>query len=269
MGAHTNWDVAPGGINDVLAGLFGLQEIRSFGSGVEETLYKLVVFCPHTSIETLNESLAQAGAGQIGNYRGCAFVSDGVGRFEAGSGTAPAVGKPGCQNSTQEARMEMVVRLSTRAAVVTALKRAHPYEEPAFDLFPLADPVTHRAGRYGTLPTPLTPTDFQGLIDRTLGCRSEAWFPSKRAIRTVGFVGGAASGDWTYAARLGLDAFVTGEVRQHDAVGAGESGLAILAAGHYATEHPGIVRLGELVAERMGVELVAFEPSIGEAGRPN
>lgn len=269
MGAHTNWDVAPGGINDVLADLFHIQGRFSWGSGVEEDLLKLVVFVTTGEVEELYEALATAGAGTIGRYTGCGFVGDGEGRFHAGPDTHPTVGQPGETSQIEEARIEMLVRSSQKDQVVRALLEAHPYEEPAFDWVRLDQKVAHRAGRAGTLPYPMPPDLFQAHVDEVLGCRSEAWFPSDREIRTVGFVGGAASGDWTHAVNAGIDAFVTGEVRQHDAVGAGESDLAIVAAGHYATENPGIVRLGELVAAELGIDLVRYEPEPGRAGRPS
>lgn len=268
IGAHTNWDVAPGGINDVLAELFQLEGVSSWGSGVDEALEKLVTFVPREALETVYDALKAAGAGEIGRYKGCAFTAEGEGRFEAGPGAHPVVGSSSGPNVVPETRLEMVVRASQKSAVTAALRRTHPYEEPAFDWVPLAQKVQHRAGRVGDLRQPLSTVDFQKEIDRVLGCRCDAWFPSDRPVRRVGFVGGAASGDWVWAQAEAIDVFVTGEVRQHDAVGACESGIGIVAAGHYATENPGIMRLGDRVAQELGIPVVKFEPAPGTAGRP-
>jgi putative NIF3 family GTP cyclohydrolase 1 type 2 len=159
----------------------------------------------------------------------------------------------------------MVVSGERRRAVESALRAVHPYEEPAFDWVQLADGVAHPCGRIGDLQGV---EDFQAFVDDRLGSRSEMWVGHDRPVRCVAVVGGAASGEWRAALALGADAYITGEVPQHVALEASESGLTILACGHYATEQPGMERMGSILAEVCRIQVVVFEPGVGLSGRP-
>jgi len=266
IAAHTNWDCAPGGINDVLAERLNLQDVSAFGSGEKESHWKLVVFAPRDSQDFVIDALAEAGAGVIGAYDRCAFVNEGTGTFFGGEGSNPVVGAPGVIEEVGEVRIEMLVRDHCRDRVDLALKEVHLYEEPAFDWVRLADGIAHRAGRIGNLDGI---EDFQTFVDEQLGSRSEMWVGHDRPVRRVAVVGGAAASEWRHALAAGADAFITGEVPQHVALEASESGLTILACGHYATEHPGMERMAELLEERCGVPVEVFVPLAGSNGRPS
>jgi hypothetical protein len=101
--------------------------------------YKIVVFVPDKSLDAVREAMAEAGAGVIGNYTYCSFASPGTGTFFGGEGAAPAVGAAGQLERVPEWRLEMVVPAEKAEAVVAAMKAAHPYEEPAYDVYQLAD----------------------------------------------------------------------------------------------------------------------------------
>jgi len=101
---------------------------------------KLVVFVPKEALEDVREALFAAGAGRIGNYERCSWHVVGTGNFRGGEGSSPSVGAPGRDERVQEARLETVYPADREADVVRALRAAHPYEEPAFDLYPLLDP---------------------------------------------------------------------------------------------------------------------------------
>ena len=101
---------------------------------------KLVVFVPREALDTVRDALFAAGAGRIGNYERCSWYAAGTGTFLAGEGTDPAVGEPGREERVGELRLETVYPAELEADVVRALRLAHPYEEPAFDLYPLLDP---------------------------------------------------------------------------------------------------------------------------------
>lgn len=168
-----------------------------------------------------------------------------------------------------EMRIEMVCLSHLIADVSKAIRQAHPYEEPAFDIYPLKPGKGQEAGRIGHLPKPMSVKEFAHYVDGALATRSLTWGERNQTIRTVAVVGGAADGEWERAQAAGADILVTGEVKQHVALEASESNFAIMAAGHYATEHPGTaslaVKMGELVPE---VEWLVFEPKPGQAGRP-
>ena len=101
---------------------------------------KLVVFVPREALDPLREALFAAGAGRIGDYERCSWYTEGTGTFLGGAGTEPSVGQPGREERVAELRLETVYPAEREAEVVAALREAHPYEEPAFDLYPLADP---------------------------------------------------------------------------------------------------------------------------------
>lgn len=265
IAAHTNWDCAPGGINDVLADRLVLEHFVPFGSAESQAMWKLVVFAPQDVRDRLIDALSEAGAGVIGAYKRCAFVGEGMGTFLGGEGSNPVIGGRGRIEQVPEVRIEMVVRDSCKGAVEGALRGTHPYEEPAFDWVQLEGGIAYRAGRVGDLQGV---DDFQSFVDERLGSRSEMWVGHDRPIRRVAVVGGAASGEWRDALDAGADAFITGEVPQHVGLEASESGMTILACGHYATEHPGMVKMGELLRAKLGIEVQVYEPKSGKNGRP-
>ena len=101
---------------------------------------KLIVFVPPDALEAVREALFEAGAGRIGDYERCSWYTEGTGTFLAGEGTSPAIGARGREERTPELRLETVYPAEREGEIVRALREAHPYEEPAFDLYPLVDP---------------------------------------------------------------------------------------------------------------------------------
>ncbi len=268
VAAHTNWDNAEDGLNDALAATFGLLDVRPFGSGGEIALATIVVYAPSGTEEAIIEAMSDAGAGAIGPYRRCAFVSPGVGTYEPLPGARPAIGEIGRRESVEEVRIKMVLPLTRRDAIVAAMKDAHPYEVVAHSVLPLAGGIKRPAGRIGVLPEPLAAEPFADHLAATLGVRPLVWGP-KRPIARVAVVGGAADGEWAAALAAGSDAFVTGEVKGHHALAAAEAGLVIAAAGHHATEEPGMAHLAARMAREVpSVVWSHYAPEAGEAGRP-
>lgn len=270
VGCHTNWDAAPRGINDALVEKLGLSNVRSFGSAAEVENFKIVVFAPAESVERVIDAMAAAGAGKIGNYERCAYMSAGEGTFFGTEGANPSIGDVGRIELVAEKRIEMVCPVAVAAQVVQSMKRAHPYEEPAYDLVRLAPSQEQPAGRIGELPSAMNVREFQLWVETRLATRCWTWNGAKTKIETVAVVGGAADGEWAGAIKAGADAFVTGEVKQDRALDAASAGMTIMAAGHYATEQPGVDALkrrleGLLPASKWHV----YEPLPGEDGRPN
>ncbi|HWD39674.1 MAG TPA: Nif3-like dinuclear metal center hexameric protein [Fimbriimonas sp.] len=269
IAAHTNWDSALGGINDALVDLLGLEHVKAFGTASEVARYKLVFFCPEDCCQRLIDAVSEAGAGSVGLYSRCAFFSEGTGTFVAGEGTNPAVGSQGGREEIRESRVELVVPSDRRRAVVRALEKNHPYEEPAYELYLLDGDPEQAAGRVGELPQAITLQDLAGKLDSLLHSRCWTWGGRDEKVRKIAVVGGAADGEWMFAQRAGADVLVTGEVKQHVAVEAGESGMKILAAGHYATEQPGCVSLKGRMADALPeIEWLLYVPDEGRHGRP-
>ncbi|MFI5386456.1 MAG: Nif3-like dinuclear metal center hexameric protein [Fimbriimonadales bacterium] len=267
--AHTNWDSAGGGINDALAGIFELSDVKEFGYAAEVKRLKVVVFTPRESVEKLVDAVSEAGAGIIGNYSRCAFYCPGEGAFLGNADSNPTIGRAGQVEKVEEVRIEMVLPEDRARAVAKAIRRVHPYEEPAFDFFLLAADSEQPAGRVGTLPEPVTTAQLVEIANKKLEAASWAWGDPDRKIRKLAFVGGAADGELHNAREAGADAQLTGEVKQHVGLEAAEEGFALIASGHYATEHPGCVVLRDRLAQELPeVDWLMYKPEPGFAGRP-
>lgn len=256
--AHTNADVARPGVNDALAGLFDLQDTQPLGpspTAGAEALDKLIVFVPHADRVAVLDALAAAGAGAIGDYDRCAWWSDGTGTFRPLTGAVPTIGAVGAVEEVTESRLEMVVPRRGRAAVLAALRSAHPYEEPAFDLLPMADVDAdgprRGLGRVGDLPHEMTLAAFLDLVAAQLpqtawGVRATGH--AGRRVRRVAVCGGSGGELAGAAAASGADVFLTSDGRHHytaDAVA--DHDLAIIDAAHWATEWPWLPTAAEVL----------------------
>ncbi|MFT4128235.1 MAG: Nif3-like dinuclear metal center hexameric protein, partial [Gordonia sp. (in: high G+C Gram-positive bacteria)] len=136
--AHTNADRARPGVSDALADVLGVSATRPIVPAPPPALDKWVVMVPEGTAEQVSEAMFAAGAGAIGDYRDCAWSVVGMGQFEPLPAATPAIGAIGRRERVAEARVEMVAARGLRAAVGAALRGAHPYEEPAFDVLELA-----------------------------------------------------------------------------------------------------------------------------------
>jgi len=258
--AHTNADVAEPGVSDALADRLGLHELRPLQAQPGTALDKLVVFVPTGDAARLIDALAAAGAGALGDYDRCAWTTRGTGTFRPLAGANPAVGAIGRVEQVDETRVEMVVPASRRAAVVAALRAAHPYEEPAFDLL-AQSPVPSRrgTGRVGQLATAVPLSEFVRIAAEALpatvwGVRA-AGDPG-RPVRTVAVCGGSGGSLAEAARAAGADAFLTADLKHHPAVEAvterGGDGMALVDAAHWATEAPWLDAVAARLHDRFG-----------------
>jgi putative NIF3 family GTP cyclohydrolase 1 type 2 len=165
--------------------------------------------------------------------------------------------------------LEVRVPVGKVDEVVRRLIAVHPYRVPAYDVTTLRPVREQPAGRVGRLAAPTTFAEFVNAVDGYLDTRSWAWGSPDTRVRKVAVVGGAADSEWMAAQRTGADVLLTGEVKQHVALEAVESGMCLIAAGHYATEQPGVVALAKRLSTEMPeVNWQVFEPAPGGAGRP-
>jgi putative NIF3 family GTP cyclohydrolase 1 type 2 len=154
--AHTNADVAEPGVSDALAETLALRDLRPLRPRPAEPLDKLVAFVPTEDVDRLLDALADAGAGQVGDYERCAWTTTGTGTFRPLDGASPAIGAVGRVETVDETRLEVVLPRERRSRVLRAMLTAHPYEEPAYDVLELATVDGRRGlGRVGELPEPL------------------------------------------------------------------------------------------------------------------
>lgn len=254
--AHTNLDQARGMTNDSLAAAAGLAEHAVLQQVGEERYQKLVVFVPQGYEDGVRDALARAGAGHIGNYSHCTFQAQGTGTFLPLEGSTPFLGEQGRLERAAEYRLETIIPESRARQAVQAMLAAHPYEEVAYDLYPLANPGPVRGhGRIGPLEQPTT---LGALVDRLKGRLA---IPHLRMVgdpaRTVSTVAvGAGSGGFLIgaAARRGADVLVTGDVGYHDAQEATDLGLAVLDVGHYGSEAIVVPPLAAYLRERLAAD---------------
>ncbi|MBB6675291.1 Nif3-like dinuclear metal center hexameric protein [Cohnella nanjingensis] len=234
--AHTNLDTAEGGMNDWMAEALELE-----GRGVLEEvhtdqLFKLAVFVPRTHQETVRSALFGAGAGWIGNYSQCSFNVEGTGTFRPEEGSEPFIGQAGKRESVDEVRIETVVPNSVRKAVVQAMLKAHPYEEVAYDLYPMdLKGRSFGLGRVGMLPAAEPLDAFAERVKRALNVPFVRIVgdPAK-PIRKVAVLGGSGARYIRHAKFAGADALVTGDIDYHSAQDAEAAGLALVDPGHNA-----------------------------------
>jgi len=264
--AHTNADVANPGVSDALGKVLGVAGLRPLSAAPADPLDKLVTFVPQAEAEGVLDALARAGAGGIGEYSRCAWTTAGIGTFMPGPGAAPAIGRAGEVERVAETRLEMVLPRARRAAVVTALLAAHPYEEPAYDVLELALPPVGRGhGRIGELPVTEPLRDFVAraaarLPATAVGLRT-AGNPD-RAIRTVAVCGGAGDDLFEEAKVAGADVYLTADLRHHPVSElVEEGGPALVDAAHWATEWPWLPD----AAERLRSELAAIGTTVETA----
>lgn len=258
--AHTNADVADPGVSDALAAALGLREVAPLDALPASPMDKLVTFVPHPDVERVIDALAAAGAGAIGNYDRCAWTGEGTGTFRPLSGAEPAIGKVGGVARVPETRVEMVVPAARRAAVVSALRAAHPYEEPAFDLLAQAPIPTRRGnGRVGQLVAAMPLYEF--VAHAALALPGTAWGvraagDPERTVSTVAVCGGSGGPLAEHARRAGADAFLTADLKHHQTLEAvterGAAAMALVDAAHWATEAPWLDALAARVRERFG-----------------
>lgn len=244
---HTALDVAEGGTNDMLADAVGMDRERSpmkvtEGKAAE---HKLVTFVPEGAVEKVSGALFNAGAGRIGKYSSCSFRSPGTGTFFGEAGTNPAVGKSGELERAAEVRLETVVPIDRIAAVVGALRAAHPYEEPAFDLVTLAAvPEGRGIGRVGALAEPMPRERVLERIKRELGVGHLLVAGPTEGIVNRAAVCAGACGDLLNAAiARKVDLYLTGEMRHHDALKAARAGVTVVCTLHSNSERAVLGRL--------------------------
>ncbi|MGQ0463875.1 MAG: Nif3-like dinuclear metal center hexameric protein [Sporichthyaceae bacterium] len=245
--AHTNADAAHDGVSDALASALGLPPGRPLAAEPAEHLDKLVVFVPHANADALLDALAAAGAGAIGAYDRCAFTAPGTGTFRPLAGANPTIGSVGAVETVAETRLEMVLPRHRRAAVVAALRAAHPYEEPAFDVTETVSlPGSVGIGKVCDLPEPETLAAFVQRVRRglpaTAGGIRVAGDPA-RPVRRVAVCGGAGDSLLKAATTAGADVYLTADLRHHPASEHLEAGgPALVDVAHWASEWPWLER---------------------------
>jgi dinuclear metal center YbgI/SA1388 family protein len=251
--AHTNFDSAEGGMNDLFAERLGLQNTEVLSPVYTHELRKIVVFVPETHHEQVLKAMGDAGAGWIGNYSHCTFNTPGFGTFIPQEGTNPFIGQQGKLEKVNEIRLETIMPKVLVKKVVSAMLKAHPYEEVAYDIYPV-DQVgkNYGIGRIGTLPEPITLADLAKKVMKAFDLEGVRFVGEKeRLIKKVAVVGGAGRDYIHQAAFKGADCLVTGDIGYHDGHEAMSLGITLIDGGHHMEKI-----MKEAVADRLRNALV-------------
>ncbi|MCJ7841860.1 Nif3-like dinuclear metal center hexameric protein [Lederbergia sp. NSJ-179] len=246
--AHTNLDIAKGGVNDMLAQALQLENTSVLVPTYEQKLRKLVVYVPVEQAEQVRAVLGEAGAGAIGEYSHCSFSTEGTGCFLPGEGTNPHIGEHGKLERVQEVRIETVYPVEFENKMISAMLKAHPYEEPAYDLYDLALKGEELGlGRIGQLKEEMSLQEFALFTKEVLdspGVRVVGNLEDK--VKKVAVLGGDGNKYFSHAKFKGADVYVTGDFYYHTAHDAMNMGLNIVDPGHTVEK---IMKKG--VAERL------------------
>lgn len=255
--AHTNLDIAAGGTNDVLAELAGLENIEILEETWAQSLKKIVVYVPVGQEEAVREAMCNAGAGQIGAYAHCTFGAAGKGTFFPLEHTHPFLGEPGKLEIADEIRLETIVPAEQVATVLQAMLVAHPYEEVAYDIYPVEQTGRKEGiGRIGELPQAIPFQSFAKQLKEKLGLDAIRLVgDGEKPIKRVGLCTGAGVDFVSLAAAKGCDVYLTADIKYHEAQKAIELGIAVADVTHYASEVlivPVLQRKLQAAAEKNG-----------------
>jgi len=238
---HTALDVATGGVNDGLADIIGIEDGKPIGDYVVNPAgdnYKLVVFVPVESMAEVSNAVFAAGAGAIGNYSHCGFSAEGTGTFLPLENAKPAIGKKGEMEKVPEVRFETIVPAEKLDKVVAAMKKAHPYETPAFDIIKLYNSRNKFGlGRIGRLAQPLRIEQIINRIKKHTGAQAVGLVGNeKRLVKTAAVCAGSCGKIINLVIAAKADLYLTGELKHHQALAAQQAGLTCICLSHTVSE---------------------------------
>ena len=262
---HTNADAAAGGTNDTLARLLRLQSVGPLVPAIGEPIDKLAVFVPPPQRAAVMAALFAAGAGEIGEYDHCAYWTEGTGQFRPSPRADPFIGSSGEVSQIGESRVEVVLPRRRRAAAVAALRAAHPYEEPAFDVWETVTPTAVGIGRVGTLAHPMTLREFAEAVAEILPTTATgvrvAGDPDRNVSR-VAICSGAGDSLLGAARRSGADVYLTADLRHHPAdEHLADGGCALVDVSHWASEWPWLAGAAKAVTSDLAAAGYTVEAS--------
>ncbi|WP_158212426.1 Nif3-like dinuclear metal center hexameric protein [Natranaerobius trueperi] len=245
--SHTNLDVAPHiGVNHALIDTLSLdfKKLSNLLNTYKQDFYKIVVYVPKEYLESLKEIIFSSGGGRIGEYSDCSFSTLGNGTFKPLPGTNPFIGEIEKRDNLDEYRLETIVNSENLDKVIENILKEHPYEEPAYDVYQLEQPY-HQVGLglIGELTAPINCDELLDIVENKLDTRINFSGEKKSYINKIAVCGGSGGKLINQAVASGADAFITGDIKYHEALDAYGRGLIVIDAGHRETELPVINKL--------------------------
>ncbi|MDO8915782.1 MAG: Nif3-like dinuclear metal center hexameric protein [Coriobacteriia bacterium] len=256
VACHTNLDRAPAGA-DALPQALGLRMVGPLESS-SMRVATLVTYLPRGAVAGALAALHGAGAGRIGHYAQCSFVGSGTGSYLPLEDASPAAGEPGSVHEEPEERIEVVCEPGMLTAAIEALRRVHPYEEPVvLTGDAMMSRGAARMGRVCETPAGSTVASLAAHVGGALGVRVRVWGDGRAPVALAGVAPGSGRSLVRDAREAGCGVLITGELRYHEALDAVDHGLAIIEAGHDATEWPLVPVLAAAAARTAGLSAAA------------
>jgi len=234
--AHTNLDGIFGGVNSKICEKLNLQNCRMLVP-MQNFLKKLVTFVPVADAEKVRAALFEAGAGHIGNYDSCSFNQTGTGSFKGNESTHPYVGEKNKLHFEEETRIETIFPRHLQNKIIQALLKAHPYEEVAYDIYPLDNEFPlGGTGMIGELLEPMDELLFLQKVKEAFHCQVIKYTRLLgKPIRKVAVCGGSGSSFLNKAIAQNADIYISGDFKYHQFFDA-EQQIIIADIGHYESE---------------------------------
>jgi dinuclear metal center YbgI/SA1388 family protein len=233
---HTNFDNVPTGVNAKICEKLNLKGTKILAP-LKEQLFKLVTFVPEEKATEVREAIFEAGGGYIGNYDKCSFNTQGQGTFRGLDHSDPYVGEKGVIHYESETKVEVILPRFRKNQVIQALLKSHPYEEVAYDIYPLANENPHAgAGMIGNLEKAMPLKDLLADLKKVFNATGIRYTgTADKMIKKVAVCGGSGSFLIKHALATGADVFITGDVKYHQFFDGGNR-LSIVDIGHYESE---------------------------------
>ncbi len=256
--SHTNLDVHSSGVSIKMAEKLGLKNVKIL-SPLQNKLLKLVTFVPGTHIDGVREAVFDAGAGSIGNYDNCGFTATGTGSFRGNDKSEPFAGERGKLHFENEIRFETILFTYNKERVVKALIAAHPYEEVAYDLYPLENNnLKYGLGAIGELMQEADEISFLKHVASVFDAKGIRFSKlQNKMVSKVALCGGSGSALLNDAIAAGADLFLTADIKYHTFFEA-ENRILLADTGHFESEKFSTEILYDLIIKKFPKFAVRF-----------
>ncbi|WP_277656983.1 Nif3-like dinuclear metal center hexameric protein [Seleniivibrio woodruffii] len=257
---HTSLDLADYSLNDHLCSLLNGKVEEIFVTEGHKEMVKFIVFVPVTHSQQVRKAMAEAGAGNIGNYSDVSFSAEGTGRFKPCEGAKPFIGSLGEIEEVAEHRIETIIEKSKVKNLINKVVEAHPYEEVAYDVYPLEGGAEYGLGRIASFETPMPLSGFLDKVRFALGSDTLRINTADLSARVKRFAVVTGSGASMWKKCVGrADVLVTGDMKHHEALDAQEAGIVIVDAGHFHTERIFMKYLAEKIGNEFNINTVLID----------
>lgn len=251
---HTNLDNVAHGVNHEIGKRLGLTNLKILDPK-PQSLKKLVSFVPDSHKDEVLNALFSAGAGVLGNYTEASFQSSGTGTFKANSQAKPFVGDKDSRHEEKETRLEVLLKSAIQGQVVGALLSSHPYEEVAYEIYPIENrDASVGSGMIGELDEEMDAMEFLAKIKEDMGASSLRFTGlHKRRVKKIAWCGGSGSFLLSKAIAAQSDVFISSDFKYHQFFDA-DNQIIIADIGHYENEQYTI----DLIANELKKKFSSF-----------